>query len=72
MLTQFGGGQFSGFKKALADVAVEKLSPITSEMNRLAKDPAEIDRMLSDGAGRARAIAQPIMAEVKDILGFVR
>ena len=72
VLKQFGGGQFSDFKKALADVAVEKLSPITSEMNRLAKDPAEIDRMLGDGAARARAIAQPIMAEVKEILGFVR
>ena len=63
---------FSYFKKALAEVAVEKLSPITSEMNRLIKDPAEIDRMLADGARRARAIAAPIMAEVKDIVGFVR
>ncbi len=72
VLKQFGGGQFSGFKKALAEVAVEKLSPITSEMNRLGRDPAEIDRMLAAGAARARAIAQPIMAEVKDLLGFVR
>ena len=72
VLKQFGGGQFSGFKKALAEVAVEKLSPITSEMNRLGNDPAEIDLMLSAGAQRARAIAAPIMAEVKDLLGFVR
>jgi tryptophanyl-tRNA synthetase len=35
-------------------------------------DPAEIDRILSDGAGRARAIAKPIIAEVKDVVGFVR
>ena len=72
VLQQFGGGQFSAFKKALAEVAVEKLSPITSEMNRLGNDPAEIDRMLSQGAERARAIAAPIMAEVKELLGFVR
>jgi len=71
-LQQFGGGQFSAFKKALADVAVAKLAPITCEMSRLSADPAEIDRILADGARRARAIAQPIMDEVKDIIGFVR
>jgi tryptophanyl-tRNA synthetase len=72
VLKEFGGGQFSTFKKALADVAVAKLSPITSEMSRLTADPAEIDRILADGARRARAIARPIMDEVKDIVGFVR
>ena len=71
VLAQFGGGQFSTFKNALSELAVEKLSPITSEMNRLSKDPAEIDRMLADGSRRAREIAAPIMAEVKDIVGFV-
>ena len=71
-LTEFGGGQFSIFKKALADLAVAKLAPITAEMSRLYADPAEIDRVLADGARRARAIAAPIMAEVKDIVGFVR
>ena len=72
VLKEFGGGQFSTFKKSLADLAVAKLAPITSEMTRLSADPAEIDRILADGARRARAIAQPIMDEVKDIVGFVR
>jgi tryptophanyl-tRNA synthetase len=71
-LRQFGGGQFSAFKRALADVAVAKLAPITAEMSRLIADPAEIDRILADGARRASAIAAPVMAEVKDIIGFVR
>ena len=71
-LRQFGGGQFSTFKKALADVAVAKLAPITAEMSRLYNDPAEIDRVLADGARRARALAAPIMNEVRDIVGFVR
>ncbi len=35
VLGQFGGGQFSGFKNALADLAVLKLAPIAGEMNRL-------------------------------------
>lgn len=72
VLAQFGGAQFSGFKAALVDLAVEKLSPINGEMKRLLADPAEIDRILADGAQRAQAIAAVTMAEVKDIVGFVR
>jgi tryptophanyl-tRNA synthetase len=50
VLAEFGGGQFSTFKPALADLSVAKLSPITAEMKRLVSDPAEIDRILADGA----------------------
>jgi len=50
---------------------VAKLSPIAGEMRRLLADPAEIDRTLKDGASRARAIATPIMDEVKKRVGFV-
>ncbi len=72
VLDQFGGAQFSGFKAALVDLAVAKLSPINGEMKRLLDDPAEIDRILADGADRAREIAVQTMDEVKDIVGFVR
>jgi tryptophanyl-tRNA synthetase len=72
ILRQFGGGQFSGFKKALAELAVDKLAPITSGMKRLLDDPAEIDRLLGEGSRRAREIAAPVMDEVRDIVGFVR
>ncbi len=72
VIAQFAGQNFSGFKTALADLAVERLSPIQQEMNRLLADPGEIDRILRDGAQKARAIAAPIMAEVKHLVGFVR
>jgi tryptophanyl-tRNA synthetase len=72
ILTEFGGGQFSRFKTALADLSVAKLAPITGEMNRLLADPGHIDAILRDGTGRARAIAAPVMAAVKEIVGFVR
>jgi tryptophanyl-tRNA synthetase len=72
VLREFGGGQFSTFKKALAELAVTKISPITAEMRRLNADPAEIDRILADGSRRAAAISQPIMDQVKDIVGFIR
>ena len=53
-------------------MAVERLGPIAPRSMRLMADPAEIDRILADGSQRARAIASPIFAEVKDIVGFVR
>ena len=71
VIAQFSGQQFSGFKTALADLTVAKLSPITAEMRRLLADPAEIDRILKNGAGKARAIAAPIMDEVKRRVGFI-
>ncbi len=72
VIRDFAGAQFGTFKPALADLAVAKLSPITSEMNRLMADPAEIDRILGDGADRADAIARPIMEQVYDITGMIR
>ncbi len=72
VLGEFGGSQFSGFKNALTELAVDKLGPVGADMKRLVGDPAYIDAVLCDGADRARAIAEPIMNGVKDIVGFLR
>jgi len=71
VLAAFGGQGFGAFKPALAELAVEVLSPITAEMTRLEADPAEIDRLLADGAERAQAIAGPILAETYEAVGFL-
>ena len=71
VLTQFGGGQFSGLKNALADLAVEKLAPIAIETKRLQSDQTYIDQVLADGSARARAIAAPIVKNVREIVGFL-
>ena len=67
---QFAGQGFGAFKPALADLAVEALAPVTAEMRRLMADPTEIDRVLKDGAERAAEVADPVVAEVKKIVGF--
>ena len=72
VLDEFGGKGFGVFKPALADLAVAKLGPVTSEMTRLMGDPAEVDRVLKGGAERANAIAEPIMEEVRRVVGFWR
>ncbi len=71
-LAEFAGQQFGQFKPALADLAVAHLAPISTEMARLMADTAEIDRILGDGANRAAAIADPVLDEVKDIVGLIR
>jgi tryptophanyl-tRNA synthetase len=71
-LERFGGEQFSTFKQHLADLAVAKLGPIQDEMRRLMADPGHVDRILALGAERARVLAEPVLAEVKRIVGFLR
>ncbi len=66
------GQQFSDFKRLLTDVAVEKLAPIGSEMRRLQDAPDHLDEILRDGRQRANAIAQPILQDVHQIVGFLR
>jgi tryptophanyl-tRNA synthetase len=72
VLAEFGGQGFGAFKPALAELAVTILSPIAAEMRRLVNDPAEIERILRNGADRARTIAEPHLREVREIIGFVR
>ncbi len=71
-LQKFGGEQFSTFKQHLADLAVAKLGSIQDEMRRLMADPGHVDRILLRGAERARTLAEPVLDEVKRIVGFLR
>jgi tryptophanyl-tRNA synthetase len=72
VLAEFAGQGFGSFKPKLADLAVEKLGPVTEAMRRYMADPAEIDRVLKAGAERARAIADPIVEETKKLVGLLR
>ncbi|HYD89632.1 MAG TPA: tryptophan--tRNA ligase [Vitreimonas sp.] len=72
VLTEFGGKGFGVFKPALAEALSSKLAPIAAEMRRLQADTATLDAILKDGAEKARAVAQPIMAEVRDVVGLWR
>lgn len=71
VLAEVGGKQFSEFKPMLAELAVEKLSPITTEMARLMQHQDEIDKILARGSERARAITAPILRQTYDIIGMI-
>ncbi|MCB1530052.1 MAG: tryptophan--tRNA ligase [Rhodospirillales bacterium] len=70
VMAQFGGKQFSDFKGALSDLAVEKLAPITARMSDLMRDPGEIDRILAAGNEKANALAAPTVEDTMKKLGF--
>jgi len=71
VLAEHAGSQFSSFKPALTELAVEKFGPIGAEMKRLMADPSYVDSVLKEGAERASAIANPIIKEVKETVGFI-
>ncbi len=72
VIADFGGRQFSDFKPALADLAVEKLAPIAGEMRRISADHGYVDSVLREGGQRAEAIAEETMKVVRRIIGLLR
>ena len=70
-LRQFCGQGFSSFKPKLIDLAIETLNPISFEMRKLLNDRKEIDKILRIGADNARKIAEPVLKQVKELVGFV-
>ncbi len=71
VIADHAGQNFATFKPSLADLAVAKLAPIAEEMSRLMGEQDEIDRILTRGAERARAITAPILRRTYDIVGMV-
>ena len=70
VLTEFGGRGFGEFKPKLADLAVEVIAPISTEMNRLLADHGAIDAVLASGAEQAAALSEPVLSEVKAVMGL--
>ena len=69
-INEFGGKNFSEFKNKLSDLVVEKISPISNEINKLKKDNNFIDKILKDGAEKADKITSKKVNEMKKIIGF--
>ncbi|MSO69352.1 MAG: tryptophan--tRNA ligase [Alphaproteobacteria bacterium] len=69
---EYSNAGFAAFKRALADLAVEKLGPLAADMRRLMQHPDYIDEVLRAGAERASHIADRNLREVEDIVGFLK
>lgn len=71
VLKTVGGKGFAAFKEELAELVVAAIGPIAEKTERLLRDPGHVDAVLRAGAVRARAIAAPIVAEAKRLVGFL-
>ena len=69
-INEFSGKNFSEFKEKLASLVVDKISPISFEINKLLKDEKFIDQILIEGAEKANEIAYKKVAKIKEIIGF--
>ncbi|MFN7177564.1 MAG: tryptophan--tRNA ligase, partial [Thermaurantiacus sp.] len=71
VLDRFSGQGFGIFKPALADLLVATLEPMNRRFRELLSDAAEIDRVLAEGADRAKAVAEATMQDVRAAVGFL-
>jgi tryptophanyl-tRNA synthetase len=72
VLAEFGGFGWGKFKPALAELAVETIGTVATEMRRLVAAPDEIEAILRNGAERAAVQAEATMKQVREIVGFIR
>jgi tryptophanyl-tRNA synthetase len=67
---EFEGQGYGDFKQAVAEAAVELLAPVRERYAELRPDQAALEAALAAGAEKARAIASPIVGEVRDRMGI--
>ncbi len=69
-INKFSGKNFSEFKNNLAELVVEKISPISDEMKKIQRDNNFIDEVLKDGSEKANSIASKKVDQMRKIVGF--
>tara|TARA_A100001011_G_scaffold313533_1_gene331426 strand:- start:53 stop:1054 length:1002 start_codon:yes stop_codon:yes gene_type:complete len=69
-IDKFAGKNFSEFKKELSELLVDKIIPISEEINKLLQDQSHLDSILLDGVEKAEKIASKKIKNIKEIVGF--
>jgi tryptophanyl-tRNA synthetase len=72
VLEQFAGQGFGAFKPALADAVIALVAPLRTRLDEFRRDPAELDRLLAEGAAKARDLAAPTLAEAHRAVGLTQ
>ena len=67
---RMGGTGYGDYKKRLFATVWEYFEGMRAERARIAEDPAEVDRILSEGAARAAAVAAPVMDRLRKAIGL--
>jgi tryptophanyl-tRNA synthetase len=66
---EFAGSGYGDFKTAVGDAVVDWLTPVRERYAELRTDDDRLEAVLEAGADKARAIAAPIVAEVREAMG---
>jgi tryptophanyl-tRNA synthetase len=65
-----GGTGYGDFKKRLLEGVRDYFAPMRAERQRIASDPGEVERILTEGAEKASAIATPVMERLRKAIGL--
>jgi tryptophanyl-tRNA synthetase len=68
---RYAGAGYGAFKKAVGDVIADTFAPIRERTEQMLADEDQLDKLLAHGAARARSVAGPTMATVRDRVGFL-
>ncbi|MBV9464934.1 MAG: tryptophan--tRNA ligase, partial [Solirubrobacterales bacterium] len=66
---EFDGSGYGALKQAVAEAVIARLTPVRERYQQLRGDEALLERILADGAEKARAIAAGTLAEVREAMG---
>jgi tryptophanyl-tRNA synthetase len=70
VLARFAGQGFGAFKPALADALIALLAPLRARLEELRQNPAELDRLLAEGAAKATQLGAPTLADAYRAVGL--
>jgi tryptophanyl-tRNA synthetase len=72
VLDRFAGQGFGAFKPVLGEALITLIAPIRDRLNDLRQHPAELDRILAEGAARATELGAPVLAKAKSAVGLTQ
>ena len=72
IVNEFDGRGYGDLKKGLVEVVEGSLAPVRERTEELLSDPAELDRLLAQGAQRANEVAERTLALVYERIGLMR
>ena len=70
LISKFMGQRLSDFKKDLSDIIISEMEPIRDKFIELKNDKLFLNKILKDGMYKAREKSNPIIGEVKSIVGL--
>ncbi len=70
--SRYEGAGYGQFKTDVAEAVVDAVTPIQERFRELRSDPVELQRLLTQGADKAREASAPTLEQIYERMGFVR